>query len=102
MSNLRKLLFQPEPETKTPDKATEAAPSLPAQQKLQQSMTQGLSLAGAFLGRGPEGQRPAEEVRTRAYQELKSKIHNRLIDNLDIQALIQHDDAEPLEAAIER
>jgi len=37
-----------------------------------------------------------------SYQLLKSRIHRRLIENLDINALMQIEGSEPLEAAIER
>ncbi len=36
------------------------------------------------------------------YQLLKTRIHNRLVENLDIRALMQFDGSEALEAAIEQ
>jgi pilus assembly protein CpaF len=37
-----------------------------------------------------------------SYQALKTKIHNRLIDNLDVRALMQLDGTTALESAVER
>ncbi len=103
MSNLRQLLFN-----------TEAVPAAPAlvnsstsnnQQASQSSqpaaVSAKLSLSGMLLDRAP-GAQPKEQEQRKAYQKLKSRIHNNLIENIDIQALIARDESEPLEIAIER
>jgi len=99
MSRLRELLFQAE------------AASLPCvasgkpacEPKTASSVgTSKLSLSGLLLDRRQEGPLGADESRKLSYQKLKSRIHMRLIESIDIQALIALDQSEPLEAAIER
>lgn len=43
-----------------------------------------------------------DAAQRKAYQDLKNRIHTRLVENIDVQALMLLDQAEPLEAAIER
>ncbi len=101
MSKLRNLLFEPEPES---GEKISPAPASRKQSGLSKphSITSGLSLTGVLMGRGSQAALTTSETRNKAYQELKSKIHNRLIDNLDIQALMQLEGSEVLESAIER
>ena len=99
MSKLRELLFQPETvslsgiATDKSDTGLKLAPLASASK---------LSLSGLLTDRRTEGQSGEEGTRRLAYQNLKNRIHNRLIDSIDIQALIALDQSEPLEAAIER
>ncbi len=95
MSNLRQLLFQVEP----PD-------TLPVAQKqsvaAKLTQTARLSLSGMLVGQREDNQPDAELIKRQAYQKLKSKIHTRLVENIDSQALVVLDQADLLEAAIER
>ncbi len=97
MANLRQLLFD-----------SETNSSLPSNVAYPQSGTQSfapasakLSLSGMLLDRVP-AVAPKEQEQRKLYQKLKSRIHTRLIENIDIQALIARDESEPLELAIER
>jgi pilus assembly protein CpaF len=54
------------------------------------------------LDRRPDESLNPEQLLQLSYQKLKSRIHMRLIESIDIQALITLDQSEPLEAAIER
>ncbi len=101
MSKLRKLLFQEESPSVEAGFAspaqTDASDTKPTQPAASPSK---LSLSGLL---GERRQEPsAQEGRRIAYQNLKNLIHTRLIDSIDIQALIALDQSEPLEAAIER
>jgi pilus assembly protein CpaF len=96
-SNLRELLFQSD-ELAGPSGAKTSPAASDPQAAL--SSTQKLSLS-AMLGQRPTTV-PEHEVRSRAYQRLKSQIHTRLVENLDIDALLRVDQSEVLEAAIER
>ncbi|HEY9682672.1 MAG TPA: CpaF family protein [Oculatellaceae cyanobacterium] len=94
MSNLRELLFKDDAVTQT-----EAKPSLPqpVRKAAAEAATKRLSLS--TVNRAKEDQQKEE---TRAYQRLKTRIHNRLVENIDVQALTQLDESEMLEEAIER
>ncbi|HEY9760476.1 MAG TPA: CpaF family protein [Oculatellaceae cyanobacterium] len=94
MSNLRELLFKDDAATQTA-----AKPSLPqpVRRGAAEAATQRLSLS--TVNRAKEDQQKEE---TRAYQRLKTRIHNRLVENIDVQALTQLDESEMLEEAIER
>jgi pilus assembly protein CpaF len=95
MSNLRQLLFQAEePAVET----VVAKPTVSA--KLAQ--TSRLSLSGILVGQRGDSQPDPDVVQRQAYQKLKSKIHTRLVENIDSQALILLDHEDLLEAAIER
>jgi pilus assembly protein CpaF len=105
MSNLRELLFRDDdtiagvPETKAvaPSKAAVNREAVNAQSKT----TSGLSLGGGLLK--PKLENNASESEShRIYQTLKTKVHNRLIENLDIEALMKLDGHDALEDAIER
>jgi pilus assembly protein CpaF len=45
---------------------------------------------------------PEHEARSHEYQRLKSRIHTRLVENIDVEALLRVDHSDALEAAIER
>lgn len=95
MSNLRDVLFNPEIAGKavsTPQKGQQAAKS---------ANTTRLSLSGKLTER-IDSLKLAEQEKAAAYQRLKSRIHNRLVESIDIQALILLDQAEQLEEAIEQ
>ncbi|HEY9786460.1 MAG TPA: ATPase, T2SS/T4P/T4SS family, partial [Candidatus Obscuribacterales bacterium] len=116
MSKLRELLFKdesagaasaseaPKKDVALPSpKSAQAASSSLAQNEPQSaplSSPISLTLRNSVQSykSGKFSQREAE----RAYQALKSRIHTRLIENLDISALMQIDGSEVLEAAIER
>lgn len=121
MSNLRALLFQSEESASPAGTAqkTDVSPALTSAPSLVTSSTSSpyspssscppspsnvtarLSLTGLINS-------PAQEARanvsqsTRSYQSLKSRIHNRLVQNIDLAALTQLDQSEGLQAAIER
>ncbi|MDZ4836483.1 MAG: CpaF family protein [Candidatus Melainabacteria bacterium] len=90
MSNLRQLLFQEKPDVL---KVQGTADSGAAKD---QAKTASLSLGSGIL------QSKNSSTTTKANQSLKSKIHHRLIESLDINALMQINDSEALEAAIDR
>lgn len=95
MSNLRQFLFkaeQPyaEPATTKPTVASKLA------------QTTRLSLSGLLVGQRDENGPDAEVAKRQDYQKLKTKIHTRLVQNIDTQALILLDQADLLEAAIEQ
>jgi pilus assembly protein CpaF len=95
VSNLRELLFQ----------ADEPAGSSRAQAATidpqgAQSTTQKLSLS-ALLGQRTTAVEE-HEARSQEYQRLKSKIHTRLVENIDVEALLRVDQSDALEATIER
>jgi len=108
MSNLRELLFRVDdsfPSLSQPDggKGRMPAPdksTTAIHKKRYPSPTPRLSLTNALIGQ--DSALPEQEERARAYQTLKTKIHQRLIESIDIQALITRDLSEPLEEAIER
>jgi pilus assembly protein CpaF len=103
MSKLRELLFREETKSLVNTNAGQTPPASKALDKSDQpqTTTAKLSLSGLVLGQ-PDKHLGEEESRRRAYQELKTRIHTRLIENIDIQALIAVNESEPLEAAIER
>lgn len=101
MATLRELLFQND---QTPNQAAVAergagehsapapAPAISA-----------LSLAGAILGRSGEAVSGTGEAGKKdTYQEIKARIHTRLIESLDMKALLSLDANVPAEGAIER
>jgi pilus assembly protein CpaF len=106
VSNLRELLFQRDAENRTATvdgggKKTVAAGTIPKHVLDQSANKRRLSLTGSvFQGSNAPAAVEAEN-RLREYQRLKSKIHTKLIESIDIQALVVRDQSEPLEAAIE-
>jgi pilus assembly protein CpaF len=96
MSKLREMLFQQEASPPSKINKTEETKTSPL------SNTGRLSLSGLLTDRRQELPNEGEEAKRIAYQNLKSRIHTRLIDSIDIQALISLDQSEPLETAIER
>lgn len=129
MANLRALLFQSNESQKAPaEPAQPAAPVALTQQlhsqlqpqshsksqlqpqpqpkpQSQQAYT-GLSFSKVVLGRSEEatasGPELPDEIRAKDYQKLKSRIHTRLIENIDIEALTVLQQSDALEEAIER
>jgi pilus assembly protein CpaF len=107
VSNLRELLFQRDAEagTATVDggaaKKTAAAGTIPKHVLDQSANKRRLSLTGSVFQGGNSPAAAEAENRSREYQRLKSKIHTKLIESIDIQALVVRDQSEPLEAAIE-
>ncbi len=104
MSKLRELLFQDQPlmDASPGKSSTTGQAEKPNQSQTQATSTTKLSLSELVLDRQQDKHLGEEGSRRRAYQELKSRIHTRLIENIDIRALIALDESEPLEAAIER
>jgi pilus assembly protein CpaF len=97
VSNLRDILFKPElgsGQPASPDKT-------PQNVKSGNSNTGRLSLSGKLTER-IDAVKMAEHEKINAYQKLKTRIHNRLVESIDIQALILLDQAEQLEQAIEQ
>lgn len=66
-----------------------------------QAVTARMSLTGII---GTANQEPRTKVGdvARSYQKLKSRIHNRLVQSIDLAALTQLDQEKGLQAAIER
>src|SRR5579883_2393492 len=62
------------------------------------------SAVGAGVSSFQRTRKGSRQASTQAssYQALKTKIHNRLIDNLDVRALMQLDGTTALESAVER
>lgn len=107
MSKLRELLFK-DSETAEVAAAAVAAPSTAqavlkpvAQSAREQQATTSLSLRGAVVA-PTKNQRISISEAAQSYQQLKTKIHNRLIENLDVNALMQLNGNDELEASIER
>ncbi|HEY9732764.1 MAG TPA: CpaF family protein [Drouetiella sp.] len=108
MSKLRELLFK-EPEATEEVVAaapvvtqqTAARPKAPVQSAREQQSTTSLSLRGGVVAQA-KTQRVSISEAAQSYQSLKTKIHNRLIENLDINALMQLNGNDELEASIER
>jgi len=105
MSKLRELLFR-EPETTGdgPNPAVVEAPrpaAKPTVQSANEQSTTNLSLRGAVVA-AKKGQKASVSEAAQVYQRLKTKIHNRLIENLDVNALMQLNGNDALEASIER
>lgn len=105
MSKLRELLFR-DPEV--PDDGIKSdignisAPAVkPQLQSVKEQSTTGLSLRGAVVA-AKKGQQASLSEPAQVYQRLKTKIHNRLIENLDVNALMQLTGNDALEASIER
>lgn len=99
MSDLRQLIFSnTEINSASPDNKIATTNN---SQNLPKNSGTKLSLSTMLLDR-PSVEAQNEESQQRVYQKLKSRIHTRLIENIDIQALIARDESEPLEAAIER
>ncbi len=105
MSNLRQLLFQDNlSESRRPSEGSAqksgvvAEPgNLNAVAVQEQERTVSLSLRTGIVS-----SKAAVDASSQINQSLKNKIHNRLIESLDINALMQINDSEALEAAIDR
>lgn len=108
MSKLRELLFK-EPEVTDEVEVKPAAVSapqapvakVPAQSAREQQSTTSLSLRGGVVAQS-KTQRVSISEAAQSYQRLKTRIHNRLIENLDVNALMQLNGNDELEASIER
>jgi pilus assembly protein CpaF len=107
MAGLRDLLFAEPASDSTPvAEATSAVSTTPTPtftpvvpDTKSGATTQGLSLRGALLSRGDQtGSHPPIDP----FQTIKNRVHNRLIESLDITALMSIDGNDELEAAIER
>lgn len=116
MSKLRDILFQ---ESVAPSVALPSAAKKAGLNRSQVSAkTEGVSVSAGGLSLGstlslgrmnggfdnksePRGGISIDE-RTQFLQSLRSRIHNRLIDNLDLNVLVQIDGSAALEGAIER
>jgi pilus assembly protein CpaF len=119
MSKLRELLFQDNDGAKTlaapsttqlPRDANNSA-SAPVSREEQKTNAAGqtsvapvgLSLRGGIVKRRQtQAHTGTHADHNEFYQSLKTKVHNRLIENLDISVLMQLDGNDALEAAIER
>ncbi len=110
MSKLRDLLFREPADLDDGIKGDISSSSVPAVKPQLQSpsikdikeqSTTGLSLRGAVVA-AKKGQQASLSESAQVYQRLKTKIHNRLIENLDVNALMQLNGNDALEASIER
>lgn len=110
MSKLREILFQaPDGDTTAAGPQSSPHPSsahnatafgtTQAHEAASQSQTAKLTLRASISGSKKDD--ALSMTPDRQYQFLKSKIHNRLIDSLDINALMELDDSDVLESAIE-
>lgn len=121
MSKLRELLFKDQATgAKTSEAAkrsaqaphqdqspgrNESTAAVPAQNDSQaaQRITSRIALEGTMLGKKAEN--AAERAKSDSrdiYHSLKSRIHTRLVESIDINALMQIDDKDDLEDAIGR
>lgn len=100
MPNLRERLFQTDMSQTSGSRSgrpeTDGKPTASTSSPPRRSLSQTLSILQEGLA-----------VRLRnghsdSYHKLKSKIHNRLVDSIDLQALMMLDQSEVLETAIER
>ncbi len=106
MSKLRELLFKDQDTSEDGIKvdgvqSPVSAPVQPKPQTIKEQSTTGLSLRGSVISGKKEKKSGAPDA-AQIYQTLKTKIHNRLIENLDVNALMQLNGNDALEAAIER
>ncbi len=106
MSKLRELLFKDpevtdEVDTSAPAVVQQPVVKTPAQTVREQQSTTNLSLRGAVVAPNKH-QRVSISDAAQSYQRLKTRIHNRLIENLDVNALMQLNGNDELEASIER
>jgi pilus assembly protein CpaF len=105
MSNLRQLLFQDNlsesrgPTERSGQKLGVAAEPGTRNGVLAQEQERTVSLS---LRTGIVSSNATSSASSQINQSLKTKIHNRLIESLDINALMQINDSEALEAAIDR
>ncbi|HEY9773652.1 MAG TPA: CpaF family protein [Planktothrix sp.] len=100
MPNLRQLLFQ-EAQSALPARSGSTAGKAAAAPSEKLGTTSRLSLSQGVKSRVDEAI-AEDEQRRRRYQNLKSRIHRRLVEGIDIQALTLLDQSDALEAAIER
>jgi pilus assembly protein CpaF len=98
--NLRQLLFQ-EAQSALPARSGSTAGKAAAAPSEKLGTTSRLSLSQGVKSRVDEAI-AEDEQRRRRYQNLKSRIHRRLVEGIDIQALTLLDQSDALEAAIER
>lgn len=106
MSRLRQLLFSEQESANGSDivQQSATAPSSLSRGKVGAEAvpppTVGLSLRSNIVRKKPQ----LDELHggRQSYQSLKSRIHNRLIENLDITVLMQLEGNDALESAIER
>ncbi len=110
MSKLRELLFRDsEPAENSIKSDGSSATNTIVKESVQptkssareQQSTTNLSLRGAVVA-AKKGQQSSISEAAHVYQQLKTKIHNRLIENLDVNALMQLNGNDALEASIER
>ncbi len=100
-SNLREKLFQSEiPVEATPSDASKSAGEPRKGVRTAAQAINRLSLSDILHAHSDGTQE--QEINTIEYQKLKSRIHTRLVENIDVQALMMVDQSDPLEAAIER
>ena len=99
MTNLRALLFKTdEPTSIKPEQ--EAPASDPKSTRAKE--TTRLSLSNIPILRNARSEDARIDSSDKVRQRLKSRIHARLVENIDIQALMLLDESEQLELAIER
>ncbi len=97
MSNLRQILFQDKSNVVSPASTVGGDVKAKTSSVPDQERTVALSLRTSILPMKTAGTGSAQ-----INQSLKTKIHNRLIESLDINALMQINDSEALEGAIDR
>lgn len=101
MSNLRELLFQSADPSTTGERSDPSLRAAGVQQAAPVAVAPArLSFSADIPGRVEA--KPQEEERHQSYQRLKSRIHTRLIESIDIDSLVLFEESEALEQAIER
>ncbi len=102
MARLRELLFVEEKNSSTASSAPTVQSSAGAANNLSQVRTQQLSMSRQITDRQIAKTSDATESDRAAYQQLKTRIHTRLVESLDLNALMQLDGNAELETAIEQ
>jgi pilus assembly protein CpaF len=101
MAGLRDILFADEaaPNTKVSDPA-QAAPATPAAPTKKPGASS-LSMTGSVLAVSAAGAQSDAERPRRNYGQFKQKIHNKLIESIDLRALEKIEGGKALETAVE-
>lgn len=97
MSNLRQILFQDKSAVVPPTSTADGEVRVKSATVPEQGRTMALSLRSSIVPAKAAGNGSVQ-----INQSLKTKIHNRLIESLDINALMRINDSEALEGAIDR
>ncbi len=101
MSKLREMLFQSDDSAAVVNsESVRPQAAAPSTANGQVSSPSRLSFANNIPGRAEAKQE--EQSQHKTYQRLKSRIHTRLIESIDIDSLVLFDESDALEEAIER